>query len=184
MGEAMPEQDLNQNSKTAAWYVVHTYSGYENKVKDNLEKAAENNRMQHLIQEVQVPIEEVAEIKNGKRVITQHKTFPGYVLVKMIITSESWYVVRNTRGVTGFVGPSSKPVPLTEEEVAALGVETREAAIDYKVGENVEVTSGPLEGFIGVVEAIDMEAQKVKVKVSMFGRETAAELELVQVKPL
>ena len=94
MGEAMPEQDLNQNSKTAAWYVVHTYSGYENKVKDNLEKAAENNRMQHLIQEVAVPVEEVAEIKNGKRVITQHKTFPGYVLVKMIITSESWFSSR------------------------------------------------------------------------------------------
>ena len=110
--------------------------------------------------------------------------FPGYVLVKMVMTDDSWYVVRNTRGVTGFVGPSSKPVPLTEAEVDALGVETREAVIDYKVGENVEVTSGPLEGFIGVVEAIDMTAQKVKVKVSMFGRETSAELELVQVKPL
>ena len=104
----MPQE--NTGTQTAQWYVVHTYSGYENKVKDNLEKAAENNRMQHLIQEVAVPVEEVAEIKNGKRVITQHKTFPGYVLVKMIITSESWYVVRNTRGVTGFVGPESKPV--------------------------------------------------------------------------
>ena len=111
----MPQE--NTGTQTAQWYVVHTYSGYENKVKDNLEKAAENNRMQHLIQEVAVPVEEVAEIKNGKRVITQHKTFPGYVLVKMIITSESSYVVRNTRGVTGFVGPESKPVALTDEEV-------------------------------------------------------------------
>lgn len=171
-------------AEEACWYVVHTYSGYENKVATNLETLVENRRLHDLIEEIKIPTEIVPEIKDGVKREVERKLFPGYVLVKMVMTDDSWYVVRNTRGVTGFVGPSSKPVPLTEEEVAALGVETREAAIDYKVGENVEVTSGPLEGFIGVVEAIDMDAQKVKVKVSMFGRETAAELELVQVKPL
>lgn len=171
-------------AEQAHWYVVHTYSGYENKVATNLETLVENRRLHDLIQEVKIPTEIVPEIKDGVQKDVERKMFPGYVLVKMVMTDDSWYVVRNTRGVTGFVGPSSKPVPLTEAEVDALGVETREAVIDYKVGENVEVTSGPLEGFIGVVEAIDMTAQKVKVKVSMFGRETSAELELVQVKPL
>ena len=168
----------------AKWYVVHTYSGYENKVATNLETLVENRRLHDLIQEVKIPTEIVPEIKDGVKKDVERKLFPGYVLVKMVMTDDSWYVVRNTRGVTGFVGPSSKPVPLTEEEVAALGVEVREAAIDYQVGENVEVASGPLEGFIGVVESIDLDNQKVKVKVSMFGRETTAELELVQVKPL
>ena len=168
----------------ARWYVVHTYSGYENKVATNLETLVENRRLHDLIQEVKIPTEIVPEIKDGVKKDVERKLFPGYVLVKMVMTDDSWYVVRNTRGVTGFVGPSSKPVPLTEEEVAALGVEVREAAIDYQVGENVEVASGPLEGFIGVVESIDLDNQKVKVKVSMFGRETTAELELVQVKPL
>ncbi|MCI6639540.1 MAG: transcription termination/antitermination protein NusG [Pygmaiobacter massiliensis] len=168
----------------AQWYVVHTYSGYENKVATNLETLVENRRLHDLIQEVKIPTEIVPEIKDGVKKDVERKLFPGYVLVKMVMTDDSWYVVRNTRGVTGFVGPSSKPVPLTEEEVAALGVEVREAAIDYQVGENVEVASGPLEGFIGVVESIDLDNQKVKVKVSMFGRETTAELELVQVKPL
>ena len=168
----------------AQWYVVHTYSGYENKVATNLETLVENRRLHDLIQEVKIPTEIVPEIKDGVKKDVERKLFPGYVLVKMVMTDDSWYVVRNTRGVTGFVGPSSKPVPLTEEEVAALGVEVREAAIDYQVGENVEVASGPLEGFIGVVESIDLDNQKVKVKVSMFGRETTAERELVQVKPL
>ena len=168
----------------AQWYVVHTYSGYENKVATNLETLVENRRLHDLIQEVKIPTEIVPEIKDGVKKDVERKLFPGYVLVKMVMTDDSWYVVRNTRGVTGFVGTSSKPVPLTEEEVAALGVEVREAAIDYQVGENVEVASGPLEGFIGVVESIDLDNQKVKVKVSMFGRETTAELELVQVKPL
>lgn len=171
-------------AEEAQWYVVHTYSGYENKVATNLETLVENRRLHDLIQEIKIPTEIVPEIKDGVKKDVERKMFPGYVLVKMVMTDDSWYVVRNTRGVTGFVGPSSKPVPLTQTEVDALGVETREAVIDYKVGENVEVTSGPLEGFIGVVEAIDMAAQKVKVKVSMFGRETSAELELVQVKPL
>ena len=178
----MPEQEVNQTASTPQWYVVHTYSGYENKVKDNLEKAAENNRMQHLIQEVAVPTEEVAEIKNGKRVVTQHKTFPGYVLVKMIITSESWYVVRNTRGVTGFVGPESKPIPLTEAEVEVMmNSQPQAEATKLVVGEEVRILSGPLENFTGVVEALDVVRGKLQVKVKMFlGREMQVEIDLDQ----
>ena len=169
--------------KTPQWYVVHTYSGYENKVKDNLEKTVENNGMQDLIFEITVPTEEVAEIRNGKRVTYQRKTFPGYVLVKMIITSESWYVVRNTRGVTGFVGPESKPEPVSEAEVAKMGVETTvDLEVEYKVGDTVEITAGPMEGSVGTVEGIDIPARKVRVKITMFGRELPAELELHQVK--
>lgn len=178
----MPEQEVNQTPSTPQWYVVHTYSGYENKVKDNLEKAAENNRMQHLIQEVAVPTEEVAEIKNGKRVITQHKTFPGYVLVKMVITSESWYVVRNTRGVTGFVGPESKPIPLTEAEVEVMmNSQPQAEATKLVVGEEVRILSGPLENFTGIVEALDVVRGKLQVKVKMFlGREMQVEIDLDQ----
>ena len=162
----------------AKWYVVHTYSGYENKVATNIEKMVENRRMQDIIQEVRIPTEKVIEIKDNKRKEIERKIFPGYVLVKMIITDESWYIVRNTRGVTGFIGTTTKPVPLTQEEVDKLGVETKEVIINYAVGENVRIIDGPLAGFIGVVEEIDTEKQKVKVKVSMFGRETSAELEL------
>ena len=167
-----------------SWYVVHTYSGYENKVAQNLETIVENRRLQDLIQEVRVPTEIVPDIKDGKKREVERKLFPGYVLVKMVMTDDSWYVVRNTRGVTGFVGPSSKPVPLTQKEVDALGVDVKEIVVDYLVGDNVEITDGPLEGFIGIVEQIDTDKQKVKVKVSMFGRETPAELDLSQVKPL
>ena len=162
----------------ANWYVVHTYSGYENKVATNIEKMVENRRMQDIIQEVRIPIEKVVEIKDNKRKEIERKIFPGYVLVKMIMTDESWYIVRNTRGVTGFIGTTTKPVPLTQAEVDKLGVETKEIIIDYAVGDNVRITDGPLAGFIGAVEEIDTEKQKVKVKVSMFGRETSAELEL------
>ena len=169
---------------TLEWYVVHTYSGYENKVKDNLEKAVENNGMQNLIQEVVVPTEEVVEIRNGKKVTSQHKTFPGYVLVRMIITNESWYVVRNTRGVTGFVGPGSKPVPLKDEEVVAMGVERIPIVLNIEVGETVRVVSGPLENFLGRVDKIDPERQKVKLSVSMFGRETPVELDFIQVQKI
>ncbi|MEG0804528.1 MAG: transcription termination/antitermination protein NusG [Pygmaiobacter sp.] len=171
-------------AEEACWYVVHTYSGYENKVATNLETLVENRRLHDLIQEIKIPTEIVPEIKDGVKREVERKLFPGYVLVKMVMTDDSWYVVRNTRGVTGFIGSSTKPIPLTQAEVDALGVDTSKATIDYKIGDNVEVTSGPLEGFIGLVEEIDMAAQKVKVKVSMFGRETAAELDLVQVKPL
>ena len=166
------------------WYVVHTYSGYENKVAQNLTTIVENRRLQDLIQEVRVPTEIVPDIKDGKERQVERKLFPGYVLVKMVMTDDSWYIVRNTRGVTGFVGPSSKPVPLTQAEVDALGVDVREVGVDYEVGDSVEVLSGPLEGFVGLVESIDRDAGKVNVKVSMFGRETPAELELAQVKPI
>lgn len=168
----------------ALWYVVHTYSGYENKVAQNLTTIVENRRLQELIQEVKVPTEIVPDIKDGKTREVERKLFPGYVLVKMVMTDDSWYIVRNTRGVTGFVGPSSKPVPLTEAEVDALGVDTRETSVDYEVGDSVEILTGPLEGFIGMVETIDRGKGKVNVKVSMFGRETPAELELAQVKPV
>ena len=171
---------------TLEWYVVHTYSGYENKVKDNLEKAVENNGMQNLIQEVVVPTEEVVEIRNGKKVTTQHKTFPGYVLVRMIITNESWYVVRNTRGVTGFVGPESKPIPLTAEELdRMLNCSPNKVEFRIAVGEEVRILSGPLENFTGVVEEIDALRQKLRVQVKMFlGREMQIEVDLDQVEKI
>ncbi len=171
---------------TLEWYVVHTYSGYENKVKDNLEKAVENNGMQSLITEVVVPTEEVVEIRNGKRVTTQHKTFPGYVLVHMIITNESWYVVRNTRGVTGFVGPESKPIPLTQDELdRMLNSASQEVAFRIAVGEEVRILYGPLENFTGDVEEIDLMRQKMRVKVKMFlGREMQVEVNLDQVEKI
>lgn len=171
-------------SEEAKWYVVHTYSGYENKVKANIEKVVENRSMQEAILDVVVPMEEQIEIKDGKKKATLRKVFPGYVLVKMIMSDESWYVVRNTRGVTGFVGPGSKPVPLTDEEVKTMGVEEFAPIVDYEVGDNVRVISGPLENFIGIVEEINMEKKKVRVSVSMFGRETPIELELIQIQKL
>ena len=166
------------------WYVVHTYSGYENKVKANIEKIVENRNMQDVIFEVNVPIEEQIEIKNGKKKVTQKKIFPGYVIVKMIMTDESWYVVRNTRGVTGFVGPGSKPVPLTDMEVKTLGVEKIPVKLDARVGDSVKVISGPFENFVGTILEINNEKQKVKVMVSMFGRETPVELEFLQIETL
>ncbi len=164
----------------AKWYVVHTYSGYENKVASNLEKTVENRNLQDLITEVRVPTETVTEVKDNKTREVERKIFPGYVLVKMILTDESWYVVRNIRGCTGFVGPSSDPVPLTDAEVAALGVETKQVEVSYNVGDSVQIMDGPLEGFVGIVEEIDTEKNRVRVTVSMFGRETPVELELDQ----
>ena len=166
------------------WYVVHTYSGYENKVRQDLETVVENRRLQDLIYEVRVPVEIATEIKDGKEREVEHKLFPGYVLVKMIMTDDSWYVVRNARGVTGYVDPSSKPVPLSDEEVEKLGMATHTVQPDFAVGEKVQIVAGALEGFIGLVESIDAKAKKVSVKVSMFGRETPAELDFTQVKPL
>lgn len=182
----MPEQDNSTSQKTPAWYVVHTYSGYENKVKMSLETAAENNRMQHLIQEVTVPTEEVVELKDGKRKTSQHKTFPGYVLVKMIITSESWFVVRNTRGVTGFVGPEGKPVPLTENEyLDMINSQTQEASVKLVVGEEIRILSGPLENFTGVIESVDAQRGKLMTKVKMFlGREMSVEIDIDQAEKL
>lgn len=172
-------------SETPKWYVVHTYSGYENKVAQNIEKFVENQGLGDLIFEVSMPTETVVEYKNDKKREVERKIFPGYVLVKMILTDESWYVIRNIRGVTGFVGPASnKPIPLTDEEISSLGVEKREIVVSYQVGDSVKITDGALESFLGVVEEIDLEHSKVRVVVSMFGRETPVELELDQVEPV
>lgn len=177
-------QDASQSDVQARWYVIHTYSGYENKVKVNLEKSVENRGMQDLIQEVTVPMEDTIEIKNGKRKTVSRKVYPGYVMVKMVLTDETWYIVRNTRGVTGFVGPGSRPIPLTDAEVRMTGVENVPIVLDVEVGQNVTITSGPLEGFAGVITEINKERQKLKVSVSMFGRDTLAELDFVQVRKL
>ncbi|QEK11154.1 transcription termination/antitermination protein NusG [Crassaminicella thermophila] len=171
-------------SETPKWYVVHTYSGHENKVKANIEKLVENRGMEDIITEIVVPTEEKIEIKNGKKKAKQKKIFPGYVLIKMIMNDESWYVVRNTRGVTGFVGPGSKPIPLSDEEVKSMGIEEPVAEIDIVVGDTVKVTSGPFESFIGVIEGINLEKQTLKALISMFGRETPVELDFTQVEKL
>lgn len=168
----------------AKWYVVHTFSGYENKVATNLEKIVENRHLQDWIHEVRVPTETVVEIKDNQRKEVERKIFPGYVLVKMVMTDDSWFVVRNVRGCTGFVGPNGKPVPLTEQEILALGVEKREIVVDYAVGDTVQIVDGPLENFTGVVEEIDREKNVVRVTISMFGRETSVELELDQAERL
>jgi len=167
---------------TAKWYVVHTYSAYENTVKATLEKTVETRHLQDLIQAVSIPMETVTEItENGPKTI-ERKVFPGYVLVKMILTDETWYVVKNVRGATGFVGDGNKPIPLTEDEILQLGIEKREIVVGYNVGDSVKITDGPLTSFIGTVEELDVEKNKVRVVVSMFGRETPVELELDQVE--
>ena len=166
------------------WYVAHTYSGYENTVAASIEKSVENRNMKDLITEVNIPMETVTEITDNGPKTVERKVFPGYVLVKMVMTDETWHLVRNIRGVTGFVGSANKAIPLTDEEIAALGVEKREVMVSYNVGDNVKITDGALESFIGTVEEIDTERSKVRVVVSMFGRETPVELELDQVEPL
>ena len=166
----------------SSWYVVHPYSGYENKVTSNLATTVENRQLHDLIPEIRVPTETVTEVKDGKQREVERKIFPGYVLVKMVMTDESWYIVRNIRGCTGFVGPSSKPIPLTDAEVARLGVESREVEVSYTVGDSVQIIDGPMEGFVGTVEKLDAEKNSVRVMVSMFGRETPVELELNQVE--
>ncbi|MBE6574522.1 MAG: transcription termination/antitermination factor NusG [Ruminococcaceae bacterium] len=170
--------DFHESSPEVRWYVAHTYSGYENKVKANLEKIIENRGLHHLIKDIRIPVEIAVEnegTENEKEV--ESKVFPSYVLVKMIMSDESWHVVRNIRGVTGFVGPGSKPVPLTDEEVAAIGIETRVTELSYAVGDSVKITGGPLAGFVGVVEEISSDKKKIKVMASMFGRETPVELD-------
>ena len=158
---------MEEQTNEALWYVVHTYSGYENKVANDLQTMVENRHLQELICDIKVPVE----------------MFPGYVLVKMVMNDDTWYVVRNTRGCTGFVGPASKPVPLSAEEVEKMGVEkAAPLTVDFNVGDTVQITAGPLEGFMGLVEEIDTENFKVKLKVNMFGRETPAEVELGQVE--
>ena len=165
----------------AKWYVVHTYSGHENKVKVNIEKIVENRGMQDLILDVVVPTEDRVEIKNGQRKIKTRKMFPGYVIVKMIVTNESWYLVRNTQGVTGFVGHGSDPIPLSTEEVRRMGIEKIYIDLDVEVGDSVKVINGPFESFMGVVEEVNMEKQTLKARISMFGRDTPVELDFAQV---
>ncbi len=164
------------------WYVVHTYSGYENKVKTDLEKVIKNRELEEYFFDIVVPMEEQIEIKDGKRKTNLKKVFPGYVLVKMIVTEKTWYIVRNTRGVTGFVGSGTDPIPLTDEEIRNMGFEElTQVNVDYAVNDSVKVLVGPLKDFIGTVTEINKEKHKVKVSVSMFGRETPVELELSQV---
>ncbi|HAN44223.1 MAG TPA: transcription termination/antitermination factor NusG [Ruminococcaceae bacterium] len=171
-------------SETAKWYVVHTYSGYENKVATNIEKAVENRKFHDLICEIRVPTETVTEIKDNKKRDVERKIFPGYVLVKMVMTDETWYIVRNIRGVTGFVGPGSKPVPLTDEEVQRLGVELKSVEVNFSVGDSVKITDGYLDGFIGIVDQIDTDNNIVRVTVSMMGKDVLAELGLDQVEAI
>ncbi len=168
-------------SNEAKWYVIHTYSGYENKVKNDLEKMVENRKMQDLIFDLKIPTETVTEIKGEKTREVERKIFPGYVLIKMIVTDDSWYVVRNIHGVTGFVGPASKPVPLTDAEVAALGVEKHSVEVAYKVGDNIKVVYGPFENLTGVVEEIDTQNNSVRVLITVFGRQTPVEMDLDQI---
>ena len=171
-------------AQEAKWYVVHTYSGYENKVKVNLEKTIENNNLHHVFFDIKVPMEEVVEVKEDKKRTVMKKMLPGYIIVKMIMTDFSWYIVRNTRGVTGFVGPGSKPVPLTDAEIERLGFEEKVFNLSYKEGDSVKIISDAFKDFVGIVEEINLERQKVRVSVSMFGRETPIELEFNQIEPL
>ena len=164
------------------WYVVHTYSGYENKVKANIEKTIENRHLEDQILEVRVPMEEVVEVKNGTKKQVLRKLFPGYVLINMIMNDDTWYVVRNTRGVTGFVGPGSKPVPLTDEEMKNLGINAKKIAIDYKVGDTIVAVSGVWENTVGAIKSINESKQTVTIMVDMFGRETPVELDFTEIR--
>ena len=171
----------------ANWYVAHTYSGYENKVKANIEKTIENRHLEDQILEVRVPMQDVTELKNGAQKLVSRKMFPGYVLINMVMNDDTWYVVRNTRGVTGFVGPGSDPVPLSEAEMRNLGIvanSNSEVEIDIEVGDLVEVTSGAWEGRVSTVTAINMNKQTVTIEVDMFGRETSVEIGFLDVKKL
>ena len=179
-------QTMSQEEKELVprWYVIHTYSGYENKVKTDLEKTIKNRELEDYFFNIIVPMEEQIEIKDGKRKTNLKKVFPGYVLIKMIVTEKTWYIVRNTRGVTGFVGSGTDPIPLTEDEIRAMGFEITEVNVDYEVNDSVKVLDGPLTDFIGVVTEINKEKRKVKVLVSMFGRETPVELDFSQVQKI
>ena len=174
---------MTRMADNANWYVVHTYSGYENTVKATIEKYVENRNMHELIHEISIPLETVTEITDSGPKDVERKVFPGYVLVKMVMNDETWHVVRNIRGVTGFLGEGNKAIPLSEADVAALGVEKREVVVSYRLGDTVRITDGALESFLGTVDEIDLDSGKVRVVVSMFGRETPVELELDQVEP-
>ena len=166
----------------ANWYVVHTYSGYENKVKANIEKTIENRHLEEEILEVRVPMEDVVEMKNGARKTVQKKLFPGYVLINMIMNDDTWYVVRNTRGVTGFVGPGSKPVPLTEEEMRPLGIHSESVQIDFAEGDSVVVIGGVWKDTVGVIQSINDNKQSATIIVDLFGRETPVEISFTEIK--
>lgn len=170
----------------ANWYVVHTYSGYENKVKANIEKTIENRKLQDQIFEVTVPMQDVIEIKNGARKQVQKKQFPGYVLINMIMNDDTWYVVRNTRGVTGFVGPGSKPVPLTDVEMRSLGIRDNNADIevDFAEGDTVSVIGGVWKDTVGVIQSVNISKQTVKINVELFGRETPVEIDFMDVEKM
>lgn len=166
------------------WYVVHTYSGYENKVKANIEKTIENRHLEDQILEVRVPMQDVVELKDGASRQVSKKMFPGYVLINMVMNDDTWYVVRNTRGVTGFVGPGSKPVPLTEEEMRPLGVQSDSVQIDFAEGDNVVVTGGVWKDTVGVIQAINENKQSVTINVDLFGRETPVEISFTEIRKM
>ena len=168
----------------AKWYVVHTYSGYENKVKANIEKTIENRHLEDQILEVRVPLQDVVEMKNGTAKQVQKKMFPGYVLLNMVMNDDTWYVVRNTRGVTGFVGPGSKPVPLTDEEMLPLGIQKEDIQVDFEVGDTVVVIGGAWKDTTGVVSAINTQKQVVTINVELFGRETPVEISFAEIKKM
>ena len=174
----MSQEKENMEPK---WYVVHTYSGYENKVKTDLEKTVKNRELEDYFFEIVVPMEEQIEIKDGKKKTNLKKVFPGYVLVKMIVTEATWYIVRNTRGVTGFVGSGTDPIPLTEKEIRQMGFELPSVNVDFSQGDSVSITGGSFDGFVGTVQEINKDKHKVKVLVSMFGRETPIEVDFGQV---
>lgn len=168
----------------AKWYVVHTYSGYENKVKANIDNAIENRHLENTILEVRVPMEDVVEVKNGTKKTVQKKMFPGYVLIKMIMNEETWYVVRNTRGVTGFVGPGSKPVPLTDAEMKSLGIRSENISVDFQEGDTIAVVAGVWKDTVGVVQRMDYGKQTATINVELFGRETPVEISFAEVRRL
>ena len=166
----------------ANWYVVHTYSGYENKVKANIEKTIENRHLEEEILEVRVPMQDVVELKNGAKKTVQKKMFPGYVLINMIMNDDTWYVVRNTRGVTGFVGPGSKPVPLSEAEMKPLGIKTENVSVDFTEGDTIAVVAGVWKDTVGVVQRMDFGKQTATINVELFGRETPVEISFAEVR--
>lgn len=168
----------------ASWYVVHTYSGYENKVKANIEKTIENRHLEDQILEVRVPLQDVVELKNGVRKTVQKKMFPGYVLLNMIMNDDTWYVVRNTRGVTGFVGPGSKPVPLTETEMFNLGIQAANIEVDFQEGDTVNVIGGVWKDTVGVIQSINQSKQSVTINVELFGRETPVEISFAEIRKM
>lgn len=168
----------------ANWYVVHTYSGYENKVKANIEKTIENRHLEEEILEVRVPMQDVVELKNGARRTVQKKMFPGYVLINMVMNDDTWYVVRNTRGVTGFVGPGSKPVPLSEAEMKPLGIQTENISVDFAEGDTIAVVAGVWKDTVGVVQRMDFSKQTATINVELFGRETPVEISFAEVRKM